>query len=162
MSNDTSGVMRNGIGTVILEPRRGDGIHRRIVYKSFAKRLRELAFRTDILEFIALFLLGTGRVGIGNADIPERIFGEHDAEGRTDSRLQGFARFQDFDIQLFVCRKRGIQHDAVKDNPLRSKGIKRKGNRRGLLRHSSDCRQQNDNANLKLQTKSRILIKNSK
>ena len=154
--------MRNGIGTVILEPRRGDGIHRRIVYKSFAERLRELAFRTNVLEFVALFLLGTGRVGIGNADIPERIFGEYNTEGLADSRLQGLARFQDFNIQLFVCRKRGIQHDAVKDNPLRSKGIKRKGIRRGLLRHSSDCRQQNDNANLKLQTKSRVLIKNSK
>ena len=122
LSNDTSGVMRNGIGTVILEPRRGDGIHRRIVYKSFAERLRELAFRTDILEFVALFLLGTRRVGIGDADIPERIFGEHDAEGRTDSRLQGLARFKDFDIQLFAFGERRIQNDAIKDDSLSAQG----------------------------------------
>ena len=133
LSNDTSGVVRNGIGTVILEPRRGDGIHRRIVYKSFAERLRELAFCTDILEFVALFLLGSGRVGIRDADIPEGIFGEHDAEGRTDSRLQGFTRFQDFDIQLFALGKGGIQHDTVKENSLRRKRIGRKRVRRRFL-----------------------------
>ena len=133
LSNDTSGVVRNGIGTVILEPRRGDGIHRRIVYKSFAERLRELAFRTNVLEFVALFLLGTRRIGIRDADIPEGIFGKDNAEGRADRRLQGFTRFQDFDIQLFVCRKRGIKHDAVKDNPLRRKRIGRKRVRRRFL-----------------------------
>ena len=58
-----------------------------VFYKCFAERLRESTFCTDVLEFVAFFLFGSGRVGIGNADVPERIFGKHDAEGFTDCRL---------------------------------------------------------------------------
>ena len=63
----------------------------RIYSKAISQRLREAAFATHINEFVAFFLFGTGRIGIRDTDIPERIFRENDTEGGPDRRLQRLA-----------------------------------------------------------------------
>ena len=55
--------------------------------KGIAQHLREGALGAGVDKFITFFLLGTRRVGIGHANIPERVFRENDAERRPDSCL---------------------------------------------------------------------------
>ena len=129
--------------------------------KSFAKRLRKAAFRTNVLELVALFLLGAGGVGIRDANVPEGIFGEHYTEGRTDGCLQRLARFKDLDVQFFAFGERRILNNAIKDDSRNLCGITDRFRRR-FLRQGGHCRKQNDNASINLQQNSRVPIKNSK
>ena len=129
-----------------------------LVYKSLPQRLRKTSFVARVHELVALFFLGTRRIGIGNANIPESVFGEHDAEWRSDCRLQSLARFQDFHVQLFACSKRRILHDTIKDDSRSLCGILNAGLRtiRRFLSQGGNCRKQNDNASIELQQTSRI------
>ena len=92
-----------------------DRIHG-IFRKSVAQGLGKGAFCSDVLEFVAFFLLGTSRVGIGDADIPEGIFGKHYAERRAHGGLKRLAGFKNFNVELFAHGKGTVLHHAVEDD----------------------------------------------
>ena len=123
---------------------------RTIFREAVAQRLREGAVRPDVLEFVALFLLGARRIGIGDANIPERIFGKHYAERFADRRLQGLPRLEDFHIQLFALGKGRILHDAIENDSRDLRRITGHGirPRSRFLRQCGHSRQKNNNASI--------------
>ena len=84
--------------------------------KSVAQGLGKGTFCADILEFVAFFLLGAGRVGIGHANVPEGIFGKHHAKRRAHGGLERLAGFENFNVELFAHGKGTVLHHAVEDD----------------------------------------------
>ena len=84
--------------------------------KPIAQGLGKGTFCADILEFVAFFLLGPCRIGIGDANIPEGVFGQHHAERRAHGGLERLAGFKDFHVELFACGKGTVLHHAVEDD----------------------------------------------
>ena len=91
--------------------------------KGLAQRLRETAFGPSVDKFVALFLLGASGIGIGDANVPERIFREDHAEALANNSLDSLSRFENFDVQFFARSKRGILHHAVEDDSRDLRGV---------------------------------------